>query len=450
MLRREVWGYWYLTSQGGKIVDPDLVELRKPWADPNKQENIMYSGHLLLMVSLHAMLFNDDKYDEPEALTFVWDPIFWGFGPEKFTYSRSSLQQAILAEMERENWKGVCCEPNCIFIVCNQFPIIAMRYNDFRKGTNVAEEVLQKYLAAWGGENSLVQEDKFFFNWYMVKQGRTVPGGLAVSAWTSAFMNGWNSQFVHSLFPAQSLGFLSYAPDGRINLNDEKVAKSIRELAESETIDPYAWSTKHRAHDRLGQTGEAQPAEPLSQPMFGYVAQWVSEVGDAATCDGLLLHADRFLNPCWERGGLFYPRSSELTDKDGNWKYMDPYSGNAGIAYARLNVTDGQKRMWDAPWSSEHFSGYPFLDGLSLSSDVDFLRGAWDQLTEAMVVTMRTWDASQKTIRVLVRNLPVGHYGVYKNEILSGTLEVADSSDPVHVAVEVGAEETDLVLLKCK
>lgn len=43
MLRREVWGYWYLTSQGGKIVDPDLVELRKPWADPNKQENIMVS-----------------------------------------------------------------------------------------------------------------------------------------------------------------------------------------------------------------------------------------------------------------------------------------------------------------------------------------------------------------------------------------------------------------------
>jgi hypothetical protein len=46
MLRREVWAYWYLTSQSGILVDPDLKEMRKPWADPVKKENIMYSGHL--------------------------------------------------------------------------------------------------------------------------------------------------------------------------------------------------------------------------------------------------------------------------------------------------------------------------------------------------------------------------------------------------------------------
>jgi len=50
MLRREVWGYWYLTSQSGKLVDPDLVEMRKPWADPNKQENIMVSAYNTKMV----------------------------------------------------------------------------------------------------------------------------------------------------------------------------------------------------------------------------------------------------------------------------------------------------------------------------------------------------------------------------------------------------------------
>jgi hypothetical protein len=41
MLRREVWGYWYLTSQSGTLLDPDLKELRKPWADPVCRENIM-------------------------------------------------------------------------------------------------------------------------------------------------------------------------------------------------------------------------------------------------------------------------------------------------------------------------------------------------------------------------------------------------------------------------
>lgn len=82
-----------------------------------------YSGHLLLMVSLYSMLFNDDTYDASDALVFHWDPIFWGLGPETFKYSRSTLQQAIIDEMERENWLGVCCEPNNIFVVCNQFPV---------------------------------------------------------------------------------------------------------------------------------------------------------------------------------------------------------------------------------------------------------------------------------------------------------------------------------------
>ena len=41
MLHRQVWGYWYLTSQSGIRCDPDLKELRKPWADPVCKENVM-------------------------------------------------------------------------------------------------------------------------------------------------------------------------------------------------------------------------------------------------------------------------------------------------------------------------------------------------------------------------------------------------------------------------
>jgi hypothetical protein len=41
MLGVDVWGYWFLTSQSGIRVDPDLKELRRPWADPVCKENIM-------------------------------------------------------------------------------------------------------------------------------------------------------------------------------------------------------------------------------------------------------------------------------------------------------------------------------------------------------------------------------------------------------------------------
>lgn len=83
----------------------------------------MYSGHLLLMTSLYGMLFDDDEFEKPDSLVFNWDPLFWGLGPERFSYDNRSLQKAILKEMERNDWVGVCCEPNLVFVVCNQFPV---------------------------------------------------------------------------------------------------------------------------------------------------------------------------------------------------------------------------------------------------------------------------------------------------------------------------------------
>lgn len=83
---------------------------------------VQYSGHLLLLVSLYTMLFAMDTFDKDDSLVFNWDPMFWGI-PEKFSYTRATLQTAILKEMERGNWMGVCCEPNLVFIVCNQFPV---------------------------------------------------------------------------------------------------------------------------------------------------------------------------------------------------------------------------------------------------------------------------------------------------------------------------------------
>ena len=121
MLRREVWGYWFNASHGGNIFDPDLKELREPWADRVAKENIMYRGDLLFMTSLYAMLFNHDELERPGGLTFYWDPLFWGLGPQDFVYDNHSFQKVMLQQMEENEWVGVCCEPNAVFVVCNQF-----------------------------------------------------------------------------------------------------------------------------------------------------------------------------------------------------------------------------------------------------------------------------------------------------------------------------------------
>lgn len=83
----------------------------------------MYSGHLLLMNSLCAMLFDDDEFEKLGSLTFHWNQMFWVMGPETFEYDNCILQQAIIDEMECNEWVGVCREPSLVFVACNQFPV---------------------------------------------------------------------------------------------------------------------------------------------------------------------------------------------------------------------------------------------------------------------------------------------------------------------------------------
>jgi hypothetical protein len=70
-------------------------------------------------------------------------------------------------------------------------------------------------------------------------------------------------------------------------------------------------------------------------------------MGDAATRDGLLRHADRFMNPTWRDGGLYYPRNDQAEDAYGNRTLMEPQTGNALLGYARLNVPDGLWRLYN-------------------------------------------------------------------------------------------------------
>ncbi|KXS94210.1 hypothetical protein AC579_3351 [Pseudocercospora musae] len=150
----------------------------------------MYSGHLLLMTSLYAMLFDDDEYEKEGGITFKWNPLFWGLGSEEFRYDNRMLQKVILKQMEENEWVGVCCEPNAVFVVCNQFPLIAMRYNDVRDGTNYVEhEILPKYKAALT-KKGMIGEDGLYASYFAVKQRQSVAARQgAHTAWANAFMN---------------------------------------------------------------------------------------------------------------------------------------------------------------------------------------------------------------------------------------------------------------------
>ncbi|KAL2835927.1 hypothetical protein BJY01DRAFT_238490 [Aspergillus pseudoustus] len=447
MLRREVWGYWYLTSQSGIMPDPDLKELRKPWADPIVRENIMYSGHLLLMISLYTMLFNDGEFEKPGSLSFHWDPLFWGMGPETFEYDRESLQSAIIAEMERNGWVGVCCEPNLIFVACNQFPIIAMHLNDARDGTTVAAEVLEKYKAALECRG-MISEKELYQDWFRVRQQDTAaPRSVGFTAWAAAFMNTWHSEFVRSGFDNHSAGFITNI-DGQIELQHPMVAGVYRAAwakeGDAAAKDPARTLQDAREFYKAHRTSIKFP---YNEPTFGYVVKWLSELGKTTEVGGLLEYADTHLHPTWENGGLYYPRNDQATDDEARWTHMDPFTGNAAIGYARLNVEDGMKKIFDKPWTRETIASSPYVDGLGLSQGVDCLRGVWDADRKALIITVREWAGKQKTrVDFLVKNLPAGAYTVDTSNGDSQRHEVNQGGQLAAGATVSAKEEVDIVV----
>jgi hypothetical protein len=375
MLNREVWDYWKETSRSGPNVDPGLTELREAWTDPVVKENIMYSGHLQVMVAMYRMLFNDTKYDAPGSLTFRYAPVFSGLGPEVFEYNHEKLNNVIYDQFSEHNWLGIPCEPNMVFVVCNQYPIYGFRFYDAVHGTSRAEEVIAEYDKAWKDLVGYVGDDGELATIYMERQNHILRQPTPLNAWTLAALNAWKPELVHSLQKRHAELWLEERPGGRVSVraNNEIMALAAKQPLPETRSD---WRS----------------------PDFGYVALWLSEMGDQSNLDGLLAHADEFMRPTWENGGFFYPRNDQSYDASGELTYMDPLTGNALLAYARLNPPDGMKTMFQQPWYPNRLNEFQIIgfEGASLlratyaadGNAIQFAIGMQDEQTTADVVLL--------------------------------------------------------------
>lgn len=101
---------------------------------------------------------------------------------------------------------------------------------------------------------------------------------------------------------------------------------------------------------------------PDNEPTFGYVVKWLSKLGKATELDSLLAYADENLHPTWGSGGLYYPRDDEATNSKGRWTHLDPFTGKAAIGYSRLSVRDGQKKIYEGPWTREMMSSSTWVN----------------------------------------------------------------------------------------
>lgn len=350
MMRWEVWGYWELTSRGSKVLDPDLTKLGDGWIDPVMRQNVMYSGHLLMMVSLYEMFYRDGRFDKPGSLTFQFRPVFRGLGPEDFPYDHMKLTKTIFAEFERNDFIGCECEPNGIFVYCNQFPILGFMHHDHIHGTDYAARTIPAFRSRWQKRSTMFGNDPtvdlpIFYRKrqddFIYEESADNNEGITAVAWASV-MHAWAREYVEAVYPRGRDQILRRLDDGTLG---------VKLGGYFEKYKAYQENPGHHATDPM----------MVGVHIFGTLALAAAEVGDAETLAGLLGFADRHMRPTWKNGGLFYPRNDDLST-DG---YTTALIGNALLAGARLCPKNGFWSLYNKPWTKAEI-GRPEL------VDVDF------------------------------------------------------------------------------
>ena len=323
ILLPDVWMYWHDVSRGGTIFNRHL-SYGEEW-NPVGRDNIMYSAYVQSMALLYHYLFGDERFAHEGALTFKFWSYFWGGEPKVFSYDESSLNEHVYWLMVQSGYLGVACEPNCVFQICNQPAILGFRLHDLLKGGSRATEVIEGYEAAWRDFGRIGENGHYHI--MISADTRTVRPNRGrspwVDAWLGALMNMWNRDFVREHYPQQLRDLIAPGPDGTMTVVTQPRPDVMGEKVVGDDCD------------------------------FGWVTVWCSEMGDTATLEGLLRHADRHMRPTWRDGGLYYPRNDLLADEFGNRTLMEPHTGNVLLAYARLNVPDGLWGLYNEPLSEE-------------------------------------------------------------------------------------------------
>lgn len=409
MLEVDTWWYWRDTSTSGGYGPLDLPRLPSR-TDPVAVDNIMYSAYLQVMTLQYTMLFDDRTYEQPDSLSFDVYPVLWGRDRrEVFQYDQRSLNERIYWSMVSNGYLGVACEPFCVFQMCNQVPILGFRLHDHIYGGDTATEVTEGYVRAWedfgGGFN---ERGHFIKN--IIQRNEMLPKDYVVdndSAWTDGWlgmlMNMWRPELIHRTYRDKIGRWVEPTDAGTLTVTQ------VGMLPDSQKIQ-----------------------EPGGLGELGWLAGWASEMGDEEVLSGLLAHADTFMNPQWENGGLYYPRRDDAYDEAGRFVAMPPITSNAMLPYARLNVADGLRKLYEQPWTERERSR-PALTGLS--DGVDVRRAWYDEHTKSLQLAFSAMHGSSTpNARLTVSRLGTAPWTLFVDRVPvatghGGTLEPAEGAD---------------------
>jgi hypothetical protein len=113
----------------------DDFKSQSSYPDPVAYKNIMYSGHLVQMISLFEVVFGNYTFST-NGWDFVWTDLTTS-EVEVLHYNTSLLMERVYQQsVVYDETGGVPCEPDSIFIICNNYPQNGWLIHDSLHGTN--------------------------------------------------------------------------------------------------------------------------------------------------------------------------------------------------------------------------------------------------------------------------------------------------------------------------
>ncbi len=405
MLRKEVWGYWSHESMGITKFEPNMDRPYPQNNDPVSLGNIMYSGHLGMMINLYQSLYRNMKWDQPGSIVFNFDD------KTRFVYDNRSLQEVMFLQMMRNPVPGIECERNAIFWACNTHPMISWMLYDRMHGTRYYEAA-HTVFDPWAEKTMIDPKTKDLASFYLIKQGFVFSGwhpkygnkmddvmagmvkkGVDFNSggndgWIGTFTHAWNPELIDGLYPYFKKKHCQVTANGTVTLTRDVVA-------------PDAY--------------------------YAFFTALAAEVGDESTRKGLLKTVDSIYSPVWIDGTYHYPfmdkvptvnlaaadgekaptatttppaasdpkpsglccKSTQIKDHGDatNMKNFPSHSDLADrlIAMARACPPKGLYTMVNKPFDDQHFTE-PSITGVDIKQ-VILKRAIYDRGNKALIVS---------------------------------------------------------------
>ena len=402
MIFRDVWDYWERMSKSHDYLEEDGSHPAKAfsdrfgWIDPIVRKNVMYSGHLLQMVSLYEALFDDRRYDRSDSLVFHAAPLGYGEPVATFAYDHQRLAEVLYEQFVEDGYRGIDCERGAVYIDCNQHPVLGLIHFDQTHATDYAVDV-QRGLQKQIQERSYISPITHTVMSHLdVATDSVVPAiSPYLDGWTGHAYHVWEKEYAEALYREQVKRYLP----------------AMLEPAPGED------AGSHISFD------------------FGWFALSASEVGDTKTVEAMLDYADEHFNPAWRDGAYYYPHTPDYRtnferDEDGYIANVSPVTGNALLGFTRLNPQDGLWTLYNRRWEEAHFAE-PFVSDVD-HAKVSVSQAVYDRSKDALIVTLVPGPMAPSTTSFTIRQLSSRTtYALIKDGELLGELTYGiDSTVP--------------------